>query len=218
VFLEGSFGIQGPENMSRDKGKDDLHGNAPSRSRAVLLLVDVINDLKFPNNEKLVRECAELGRRIAALKRRCKKAGIPTIYVNDNHGIWRSDFAEVLRKCLRRNAPGRPMVKRLAPESRDYLVLKPKHSAFYGTPLGVLLEYIGADTVIVGGVTTNACVMITVSDLYVRDFRVLVPSDCVAALSDEEQGDALKLMEANYGAETTASEKLDLRRLLKKGS
>jgi nicotinamidase-related amidase len=57
--------------------------------------------------------------------------------------------------------------------------------------------------------------MITVSDLYVRDFRVLVPSDCVAALSDEEQGDALKLMEANYGAETTASEKLHLPRLLK---
>jgi nicotinamidase-related amidase len=204
--------------MGRDGGNDDLHGNVPDRSPVVLLLVDVINDLKFPNNAKLVRECGKLGERIAALKRRCKKAGIPTIYVNDNQGKWRSDFSEALRKSLRRNAPGRAMVKQLAPEDGDYIVLKPKHSAFYATPLEVLLEYIGADTVIVGGITTNACVMITASDLYIRDFRVLVPSDCVAALTYGEQRDALRLMKTNYGAKTTASKKLDLRKLKKKYS
>jgi isochorismate hydrolase len=69
-----------------------------------------------------------LAKRIAALKQRCKKAGIPTIYVNDNKGKWRSDFSEVVRRCLRRNAPGRAMVKRLIPASADYIVLKPKHS------------------------------------------------------------------------------------------
>jgi len=28
--------------------------------------------------------------------------------------------------------------------------------------------------------------MITAGDLYLRDFRVFVPSDCVAALNDQE--------------------------------
>jgi nicotinamidase-related amidase len=58
---------------------DDLHGNAPDRSRVVLLLIDVINDLDFPDNEKLVRESEKLSSRIAKLKNRCRLAGIPTI-------------------------------------------------------------------------------------------------------------------------------------------
>jgi nicotinamidase-related amidase len=98
------------------------------------------------------------------------------------------------------------------------LSLSPKHSAFYATPLEVLREHIGINTVIVAGVTTNACVMITASDAYARDFRVFVPSDCVEALTDEEQRSALTLLENNFGAETTPSEKLDLNSLLKRRS
>jgi nicotinamidase-related amidase len=210
---------QNRKHQESSPGKsDDLHGNAPDRSSVALLLIDVINDLDFPKNEELVRKSEALAKRIAALKQRCRKAGIPTIYVNDNKGKWRSDFSEVVRRCLRRNAPGRAMVKRLIPASADYIVLKPKHSAFYATPLEVLLEYIGVDTLIVAGVTTNACVMITASDAYVRGFRLFLPSDCVEALTDEEQRGALTLLEKNFGAETIPSGKLDLKSLLKRRS
>jgi nicotinamidase-related amidase len=78
------------------------------------------------------------------------------------------------------------MVKQLLPAAEDYIALKPKHSAFYGTPLEVLLEYIGVRTVIVAGVTTHACVLMTASDIYIRDFRLFVPRDCVAALTEAE--------------------------------
>jgi nicotinamidase-related amidase len=194
----------------RTRSNDDLHGNAPDRSPVVLLLVDVINDLDFPQNEKLVRESEKLSTRIAGLKHRCRQAGFPTIYVNDNFGKWRSDVSEVLRHCLRSGSPGRVMVERLIPEPYDYIVLKPKHSAFYATPLETLLEYIGANTVILAGITTNACVMITAADLYVRDFRLFVPSDCVAALTEEDQQKALELMQRNFAADIRAAEQLDL--------
>ncbi len=193
-----------------NRGADDLHGNAPDRSPVVLLLIDVINDLDFPGNEKLVRDSETLSRRIANLKRQCRLAGIPTIYVNDNFGKWRSDFPEVVRHCIRATAPGREMVKALLPDPEDYVVLKPKHSAFYATPLETLLEYIGAETVILSGITTNACVMITASDVYVRDFRLFVPSDCVAALTEEDQQKALELMQKNFHANTTPADELDL--------
>ncbi|MGH9691782.1 MAG: hypothetical protein ACRD4C_12015 [Candidatus Acidiferrales bacterium] len=62
----------------------DLHGNVPDSAAAVRMLVDVINDLDFPDNEGLLRRAPTLGRNIAALKARCRKAGIPAIYVNDN--------------------------------------------------------------------------------------------------------------------------------------
>ncbi|MFL6464699.1 MAG: cysteine hydrolase family protein, partial [Bryobacteraceae bacterium] len=195
---------------SGDRSAEDLHGNAPDRSETVLLLVDVINDLNFPQNEKVVRESQKLSRCIARLKERCKQAGIPTIYVNDNFGKWRSDFSEVVRHCLRPDAPGRSMVEVLLPEQQDYVVLKPKHSAFYATPLDTLLEYIGAKNVILAGITTNACVMITAGDVHIRDFGLFVPSDCVAALTEEDQVKALEIMERNFDANTTPAEQLDL--------
>lgn len=198
---------------SEDKRSDDLHGNAPDRSEAVLLLVDVINDLNFPKNEKLVQESQKLSTCIAKLKERCKQAGIPIIYVNDNFGKWRSDFSEVVRHCLRPDAPGRTMVEALLPEQQDYVVLKPKHSAFYATPLDTLLEYIGVKNVILAGVTTNACVMITAGDVHVRDLGLFVPSDCVAALTEEDQIKALEFMERNFEADTTPAEQLDLNAL-----
>jgi isochorismate hydrolase len=44
--------------------------------------------------------------------------------------------------------------------------------------------------------------MITASDVYVRDFRLFVPSDCVAALTEEDQQKALELMQKNFRADT----------------
>ncbi|HZQ69202.1 MAG TPA: isochorismatase family cysteine hydrolase [Terriglobales bacterium] len=189
---------------------DDLHGNAPDQCSVVLLLVDVINDLDFPDNDNLVRESEPLAERILGLKQRCRAAGIPTLYVNDNRGRWRSDFCAVVRECSRPGAPGRTMVERLTPADQDYVVLKPKHSAFYATPLDILLEHIGVKTIILAGVTTNACVMITASDIYIRDLKLYVPQDCVAALTDDDQRDALELMHKNFGADIRPSGELDL--------
>jgi len=198
-------------NASNDNR--DLHGNAPDQSSVVLLLIDVINDLDFPKNENLVRQSQQLAENIFALKERCRAAGIPTIYVNDNRGRWRSDFCAVVRECSRPGAPGKKMVERLAPNDRDYVVLKPKHSAFYATPLDTLLQYIGVKRVILAGVTTNACVMITASDIYVRDLKLFIPQDCVAALTEEDQRNALELMQRNFAADTRPSTELDLQNL-----
>ncbi len=195
---------------SQQNGEDDLHGNAPDSCRVALLLIDVLNDLDFPDNDELVRQSVGLAERIAALKQRCKENGIPAIYVNDNRGRWRPDFSEVLNQSLRPESMGSRMVSKLIPASEDYVVLKPKHSAFFATPLDALLEHMGVEVLILAGVTTNACVMITAADVYVRDYRLFVPEDCVAALSQSDQHNALELMRKNFGAETRPSSEIDL--------
>jgi len=203
---------------AQPSNNEDLHGNAPDRSRIALLLIDVINDLDFPNNKRLIQASAALASRIASLKALCKNAGIPAIYVNDNHGKWRSDFSAVLRNSLRDDSPGKSMVEQLVPDHDDYIVLKPKHSAFFATPLETLLEYLGVKTVILTGITTNACVLITASDVYVRDLQLFVPCDCVAALTDKDQQSALEMMRRNFAADTRPSTELDLDALQSKES
>ena len=48
----------------------DLHGSAPDECEVALLLVDVINDLAFPEAEQMVDAATQMAREIARLKRR----------------------------------------------------------------------------------------------------------------------------------------------------
>lgn len=195
---------------------EDLHGNVPDSCPVALLLVDVLNDVDFPGNSQLLKSIQPLGKNVSALKKRCKDASIPVIYVNDNRGKWRSDFSAVLSHCLRPESPGCPMVRQLIPEASDYIVLKPKHSAFYATPLDTIFSYLTVKTVILAGLITNACILSTASELYVRDLDVYVPSDCVAAPIKRAHRYALELMKISFNADTTSSIKLNLRQILKK--
>jgi hypothetical protein len=62
--------------MNRPVRKNqDLHGNAPDSCPVVFLLVDVLNDVDFPGNSRLLKSIASLGKNISALKKRCKDAG-----------------------------------------------------------------------------------------------------------------------------------------------
>src|SRR4051812_27588198 len=113
----------------------DLHGNAPDKSAAALLLIDVINDLEFEEAEQMLPRALAMARRLAELKKRAKAAGIPVIYANDNFGRWQSNFNAQVEHCLGDGCRGRPLVELLRPEEDDYFVLKPKHSGFYSTTL-----------------------------------------------------------------------------------
>src|SRR5688572_16727349 len=120
----------------------DLHGNVPDASPVALLLIDVINDLEFENNQSLVKHSGVLAARIAALKKRARGAGIPAIYVNDNFGQWQSDFRKQVDHCLNDDVCGHVLAERLQPGPSDYFVLKPKHSGFYSTTLDTILRYL----------------------------------------------------------------------------
>ncbi|HKO35105.1 MAG TPA: isochorismatase family cysteine hydrolase [Pyrinomonadaceae bacterium] len=192
------------------KQNSDLHGNAPDNSPVALLLIDVINDLEFEGGEKLLRHALPAARRIAAFKRRCGGAGIPAIYVNDNFGKWRSDFKKLISHCLDDDTRGREIVELLKPADDDYFVLKPKHSGFYSTTLDLLLKHLGADTLILAGFTADICILFTANDAYMRDYRLVIPADCVASQDETENQRALKFMERVLKADIPLSEKVDL--------
>jgi nicotinamidase-related amidase len=199
--------------------EDDLHGNVPDSAAAALLLVDVINDLDFPENGALLRKADELARSIARLKARCQSARIPCIYVNDNSGKWRSDSANLLKDCLSKKSPGRNFVRRLLPTKNDYIVLKPKHSAFFATPLETILAYMKVHSVILAGVTTDSCILGTAMELHVRDFKIFVPSDCTYALSERDHQRALQIIESSFAAETFPAKNLSFKnRRIKRSS
>jgi nicotinamidase-related amidase len=192
----------------------DLHGSVPDAALVALLLIDVINDLEFEGSADLVQYALPMAERLAALKRRARALGIPAIYANDNFGKWQSNFAALLERCLTADVQGRRIAELLRPESDDYFVLKPKHSAFFSTTLDTLLTYLGASTLILTGLTGNICVLMTAADAHMRDFRLIVPEDCIASIEPEHNRWALRHMASVFGADIAPSEALDLRALV----
>jgi nicotinamidase-related amidase len=203
--------------MGRSK-TSDLHGNAPDSCPVALLIIDAINDLEFPGGAGMLPRAVRMARNIAALKRRATGLGIPTVYVNDNFGRWRSDFRRIVAHCLEDDVRGRPVTELVTPDENDYFVLKPKHSGFYNTTLDLLLEYLRVETVILAGMATDVCVLFTAADAYMRDLRVIVARDCVTAVTPAAHSAALAQMRKVLKAEVTPSRALDLARLKRRSA
>jgi nicotinamidase-related amidase len=201
--------------MVRAERNADLHGNAPDKSPVALILIDVINALDFEHGQELLEQALPMARKLARLKRRAKEVGIPAVYSNDNFGRWQSDLNQVLDHVLHDGVPGQPLAEILRPDEDDYFVLKPKHSGFYSTQLDLLLEHLGARTVILTGMQANICVLFTANDAYMRDYTLVVPSDCVASTDPADAEYALEQMRGVLKAQVTASEELDLEALVR---
>jgi nicotinamidase-related amidase len=107
---------------------------------------------------------------------------------------------------------GRPIVSKLVPEDDDYFVLKPKHSAFFHTNLDILLRYLGAQTLILTGLAGENCVLFSANDAYMRDFRIIVPPDCVASEDADENRRVLKHMQRVLKATITPASEINLAR------
>jgi nicotinamidase-related amidase len=109
---------------------------------------------------------------------------------------------------------GVPVVYLVRPVEGDSRILKRRYSCFYGTGLDALLRELGVDTVVLTGLVTDICVQHTAADAFFRGYKVLIPRDCVEAVSDEAQEGSLGYMERMYGAKITTSEELMEGRLL----
>jgi nicotinamidase-related amidase len=160
-----------------------------------LLLIDVINDLAFDGSDALVEQAEAMAAPLARLKRRATTAGVSAIYINDNFGQWRSDFRKTVAHCTARCSPGRRVSLRLKPTSRDYFVLKPKHSGFFDTTLDTLLETLRIRRVILTGIAGNICVLFTANDAHMREYKIFAPSDCIVSNTAADNDHALRQIE-----------------------
>jgi len=134
---------------------------------------------------------------------------VQSVYANDNYGVWRSDFRTLLRKCRERGGASADIAELLAPARGDIAVLKPRHSAFYETPLQVLLQQFKARELIVTGVATEWCVLFTAMDAYVRGFELTVPSDCTASGSSAQHASAVSYMRDVLGADVAPGDRIE---------
>ena len=184
--------------------------SARRRKRGTALLVlDMVSEFRFPDAERVLRGARAPAHAIARLKSRALEAEIPVIYVNDTAGKWESDPREFVQRCLGPRARGREVVDEIQPDlDRDYFMFKPKHSAFFGTPLESLLGQLATRRLLLTGITAHQCVLFTAMDAHVREYEIVMPPDCVGSGSRQEIRHALFIAQRALDARVPASARL----------
>jgi nicotinamidase-related amidase len=178
-----------------------------------LLLIDVLTTFQFPDGNAILQGALRMRDALVRLKARARTARVPVLYVNDNFGDWRSEKEVLMGRCI--EAKGAQFVGPLLPDSEDYFVLKPMHSAFYMTPLEVLLQHLQVETLILTGLTSNSCITASAHDANMRGFDIHIPPDCSCARTAAEHTRALAQLETSAGANLTRSTSLKFPNLIR---
>jgi nicotinamidase-related amidase len=176
-----------------------------------LLVIDVLSDFRFGEGAALLRRFRPRIAPLAGLLARARAAGVPVIYANDNFGRWRSSLVDVVDRLRESNPEVWRTLAPIRPEPNDYVVLKPRHSAFYCTPLDLLLEALDVDRLVLTGVSASSCIWFTGADAHVRGYGVVVPVDGVAARTMRLERAVLELMRESLAAKTPQARGVRLR-------
>ena len=90
----------------------------------------------------------------------------------------------------------------------EYRIVKHKFDAFFETDLDAILRYHQVDTVIITGTATNACCESTARSAFMRDYKVVFPTDLNATFDDAMQQATLKNIDLLFGRVVSSDELL----------
>ena len=107
---------------------------------------------------------------------------------------------------------------RVGPKPGEDLIVKHRYSPFFDTGLELLLRTRRVENVIVTGVTTNVCVEAAARDAYMRDFHVVVVSDCTATYAPAPHEASLDTIRRAFGRVATSQQIVRLWKGLKAAS
>ena len=180
-----------------------------SEERAALLVIDLERGFIDESSPLCIRGAAATlpacGQAIAY----AREADVPVFFI---HRAYRANGSDV-EACRYPGwqAGGKPLVPgstgpgsvetppEVTPQEGDYVVLKPRFSAFFHTELDLILRRLGVRTLYLTGTTTPNCIRTTCYDGLSLDYNVGILTDCCSSNSEEIQQANMVDM-ANIGA------------------
>ena len=177
-----------------------------------VLVVDMVHDFCDPAGAMCLPGAEKLYPIQNGLVRSARDSGMMIGWIMDQHRAGARREREFLKRaphCLD-NTDTSAIMPQLDKQDEDFVFVKRRYSAFFGTDLDLTLRDNLIDTLIVFGVVTNICVRSTVNDAFFLGYDVAVPEDCVAATSDQLQESHLYDIDTHYGTVLKLAELLPM--------
>ncbi len=162
--------------------------------KPAIIVVDMLKDnLKESSRNSNFETGRAIIPNLQKLLGESRKRGFPTIFACDSFLEGDFIFKGRMKVHSLRGTKGAEVLDELKPEPTDILLPKRRFSAFYKTDLDQTLRVLGVDTIVVTGVNTEVCVLMTVMDGLSHDFSAVLLEDCSASRSKEFHQGCLNL-------------------------
>ena len=192
-------------------------------SRAALIVYDCARRAMTPADpvrRAAMRPCVDAWVQLIAA---CRATGMPVIYTTP---VSRADGADVVLlptdlsvetgvPSLTNNVEGSEdagFPDEIAPQINDYVYLKRRPSAFYGTGVAELLRMQRKNAIIIGGGATNRGVETSVREAFSMDLDVMVVRECCWGGDQEAHDYSLNKAMKMYGRVRTLEQTLRMLR------
>jgi ureidoacrylate peracid hydrolase len=209
------------ERVVARRGKLHLFDRLEAK-RTALLVIDMQNAFVAPGAPVEVPAARAIVAPINRLAAALRKRGVPVIWVMHENQKGGRDWAgffdafvapgrrEQAAAALEAGSPLQALWPELDAAPGDLRVAKNRYSAFIKSDFQRDLKKRGIDTLLIAGTKTNVCCESTARDAMMLDFKVVLLSDCTAALSEDEQRGTLENVIQQFGDVRTADEALAL--------
>lgn len=172
-----------------------------------LLLVDL--------TEEFIGERSDVGKKAVDAAEQvltaARNVDIPVVYTRPDKAM--PEGYRGTTKPKHSDAPSREgsnqIHDRLKPRPNEYVLDKPRASAFFDTHLSNMLHEWDVDTLIVCGISTCGCVRATVVDAHSSNFNVIVPQEATADRSQISHKISLFDIDMKYGDVTPTEEVIE---------
>jgi nicotinamidase-related amidase len=162
--------------------------------KPAIIVVDMLKDnLKESPRNPFLQEGRAIIPNLQKLLRQGREKGFPIVFACDSFLEGDFIFKGKMKVHSLRGTRGAEVVDDLKPEPTDVVLPKRRFSAFFKTDLDQTLRMHGVDTVVVTGITTEVCVLMTVMDGLSHDFSAVILEDCSASWSKEFHQGCLNL-------------------------
>ena len=162
--------------------------------KPAIIVVDMLKDnLKESPRNPFLQEGRAIIPNLQRLLGESRKKGFPVIFGCDSFLEGDFIFKGRMKVHALRGTKGAEVVDDLKPEPTDMILPKRRFSAFFKTDLDQTLRMLGVDTIVVTGITTEVCVLMTVMDGLSHDFSVIILEDCSASRKREFHQGCLNL-------------------------
>ena len=165
-------------------------------SKPAVVIVDMLKDnVDADSPHRIGEEGRKIIPNLQRLITTAREKGVPVVFANDSYLPDDFLFKGRMKPHCIQSTRGAEVIDELKPQETDIILPKRHISAFFKTDFDRMLRDMGVDTIVVGGISTAACVLSTALDGFSNDFYVVVIEDCCACPRYEEHENAIKLFQ-----------------------
>ncbi len=159
-----------------------------------IIVVDMLKDnFKKEAHFAITSEALSTIPNIKRLLDQGRRRAWPIIFACDSFLEGDFIFQGRMKPHSIRGTKGAEVIDDLDPLAAQMVLEKRRFSAFFKTDLDQTLRTLAVDTVVVTGISTHVCVLLTAMDALSHDFRCIIIEDCCAAHKKEVHRAALDL-------------------------